>query len=287
VAVNSIIDTHLHLWDPGLIHYPWLEGNERLNHPYLLEDFNLAVGLIPVEAMVFVQCEAETSAFEREAAWVTEQAERDPRIQGLVAWAPLEKGPAVRDDLERLRRFKLLRGIRRIIEFEPAIDFCLRSEFIEGIRALKEFDLTFDICINHKHMSNVVTLVRQIPEVPMILNHIGKPAIKQGVIAPWANELRALARCPNVVCKISGVATEASHSGWAPDQLKPYIDTAIAAFGFDRIMFGGDWPVSTQAIGYRQWVSLLEDILAGVSDVDRRKFWHDNAVRSYRLGTST
>jgi L-fuconolactonase len=286
MPVGSVIDTHLHLWDPGLIRYPWLDGNALLNRPHLLDDYRAATTSVPVEAMVFVQCEAEFSAFEREAVWATEQAKLDPRIQGLVAWAPLEKGRAVSADLERLKRHDMLRGIRRIIQFEPDLDFCLRPDFIDGVRSLKDFDLSFDLCIDHRHLANVVKLAQTIPNVPMILDHIGKPALKDGNMSPWADQLCALAHCPDVVCKISGVVTEADHRHWTPDQLKRYIDVAIEAFGFDRIMFGGDWPVSTQAIRYEHWVSLLDDILAGVSDADRRKFWHDNAVRVYRLGSN-
>jgi L-fuconolactonase len=253
----------------------------------LLQDYHAATTSLAIEAMVFVQCEAEFSAFEREAAWASEQAQLDPRIQGLVAWAALEKGRAVSADLERLKRHALLRGIRRIIQFEPDLDFCLRSDFIEGVRTLNDFDLSFDLCIDHRHLANITKLAQKIPEVPMILDHIGKPGIKERKFVPWADDLWALARCPNVVCKISGVATEADHRHWTPDQLKPYINVAIEAFGFDRILFGGDWPVSTQAIRYEHWVNLLDNILLGVNSIDKHKFWRNNAVRVYRLGSNT
>lgn len=283
MPAGTVVDTHLHLWDPGRIRYPWLDGNFSLNRPYLLDDYRAATASVPVEAMVFVQCEAEPAAFESEASWVAEQAEIDPRIRGLVAWAPLEKGQAVRADLERLTRHRLLRGIRRIIQFEPEVDFCLQPEFIAGVRALADFDLTFDICIDHRQLANVIKLVQQVPEVTMILDHIGKPAVRDAKMLPWAQQLRELARCPNVVCKLSGVATEADHGRWTPEQLKPYIDVAVEAFGFDRILFGGDWPVCTLAIRFDRWVSLLDEVMASVGDPERRKFWRNNAMRVYRL----
>ena len=117
----------------------------------------------------------------------------------------------------------------------------------------------------------------------MILDHIGKPNIKDGVMQPWAQQMHELARFPNVHCKISGVATEADHKGWSPDQLRPYIDIALESFGMDRVMYGGDWPVSTQAIEYTRWIEILEDVLQGVDEADKRKFWRENAVRFYRL----
>jgi L-fuconolactonase len=280
---SPIVDTHLHLWDPQLIHYPWLAENALLNRPYLLEDYRSATDGIPIDSMVFVQCEADFSAFELEAAWVARLAEREPRIKALVAWAPLEKGSAAAEDLERLKNHQILRGIRRIIQFEPDLSFCLRPEFIAGVRLLRQFDLSFDICIDHRHMANILQFAERIPDVTMILDHIGKPAIRDGQMQPWANQMRELAKLPHVVCKISGVATEADHRSWTADDLRRYINVAIEAFGFDRVLFGGDWPVSLQAIGYQTWVRLLDEILASASKSDRLKFWHDNAVQIYRI----
>jgi L-fuconolactonase len=283
MPTNPIVDTHLHLWDPGHIRYPWLDNVPLLNRPHLLEHYRAATAGIPIESMIFVQCEADFTAFEAEAEWVAGLAKIEPRIKGLVAWAPLEKGGAVRADLERLKRHAILRGIRRIIQFEPDLDFCLRPDFIEGVRTLEEFGLSFDICIDHRHMGNILKFAERIPEVPMMLDHIGKPAIKDGIMQPWANQMRELARFPHVSCKISGVATEANHQHWTADDLKRYIQVAVEAFGFDRIVYGGDWPVSTQAIQYRQWVELLDEFLAGVKDNDKEKFWRGNAARFYRV----
>lgn len=117
----------------------------------------------------------------------------------------------------------------------------------------------------------------------MVLDHIGKPAIRDGLMQPWGDQLRTIARFPNVTCKVSGVATEADHANWRTEQLQPYIETAISAFGFNRIMFGGDWPVSTQAIDYGRWVNVLEGILSNASVAEQRHFWRDNAARLYRL----
>jgi L-fuconolactonase len=278
-----IVDAHLHLWDPTVLPYPWLADNAVLNRPYLTEDYRVATERVPVEAMVFIQCEVEPSSSEAEAAWVAELATHDPRIRGMVAWAPLNKGARVRDDLERLTRHRLLRGIRQIIQFEPDLTFCLRPDFIAGVRALAEFDLCFDICIDHRHMQNILKFVESVPDVAMVLDHIGKPAIKEGTMQPWADQMRELAAFPNVSCKISGVATEADHRAWKVDELKRYIEIAVQSFGFDRILFGGDWPVATQAINFSRWVEILDEMLSGVSRGDQRKFWCDNAVRLYGL----
>lgn len=278
-----IIDTHLHIWDTGNLPYSWLNDVPKLNRPFLLEDYAAATEGIAVEKMVFLQCEVDRSHYFEEAAWVAEQAKRDKRIEGMVPWAPLEKGAAVAEDLERLAQFDILRGIRRIIQFEDDLEFCLRPDFIEGTRTLARFGLSFDICIDRRHMENTIAFARQCPDVPMVLDHIGKPDIANGELQPWGEQMHRLAELPNVWCKMSGVATEADHENWTREELKPFIQTAIEAFGFERTMFGGDWPVATQAITYRDWVDTLEWALDNPSEEDLRKLYRNTAKSFYRL----
>lgn len=275
-----IVDSHLHIWDPSHIHYPWLEADPLLNRRFLLPDYDDAFATVDVEAMVFVQCEADFAAFLEEAEWVASQ--NDPRIRGMVAWAPMEKGAAVENDLIKLKRHAQLRGIRRIIQFEEDVNFCLRPEFIEGVRTLADHDCSFDICIDHRHMANTLKMVEQLPEVRMVLDHIGKPAIAAGEMEPWRSQMYELAQHDNIVCKISGVATEASKE-WGAADLTPYLDVAFDAFGFDRTMFGGDWPVTLNAVEPKRWISLLDAYLAGTDTADLRRFWRDNAAAFYRL----
>jgi len=278
-----IIDTHLHIWDTEKFFYPWLADVEMLNRPRLLEDFNAATGAVEVEQMVFMQCEVDPARFFDEATWVAGVARSDPRITAMIPWAPLEKGAAVAEILERLGQFDIVRGIRRIIQFEEDMEFCLRPEFIEGVQTLAQFDLSFDICIDRRHMENTISFVRQCPDVRMVLDHIGKPDIAGGELHPWAEQMQRLAELPNVWCKMSGVATEADHRNWTREQLKPFIQSALEAFGFDRLMFGGDWPVATQAIGYRQWTETLEWALDNPAEDELRKLYRDTARKFYRL----
>ena len=280
-----IIDTHLHLWDPGYLRYSWLDGNALLNKPYLLADYRKACGAVQVEKMVFLQCEVDFALFREEAAWVTSLAKQDPRIAGIVPWAPLEKGDAARADLEALLAANpLIKGIRRIIQFEPEIDFCLRPDFVKGVQALADYGLSFDICISHIQMANTIKLVAQCPNVQFILDHIGKPDIRQQIFEPWKREIRTLAQFPNVCCKVSGLVTEADHKAWTKEDLKPYIDHVIDSFGFDRVIYGGDWPVAYQATEYPRWVETLEWAVAGCSERELHKLFHDNAQAFYRLG---
>jgi L-fuconolactonase len=278
-----IVDTHLHLWDPAYLRYPWLDGIPLLNKPYLLDDYRRACGDIQVEKMVFLQCECDVAQFMDEADWVASLAGQDPRIAGIIPWAPLEKGDAARADLERLAENRLVKGIRRIIQFEPDIEFCLRPDFVRGVQALPDYDLSFDICIAHIQMANTIKLVQQCPNVQFILDHIGKPDIKNQVFEPWRREIKALAEFPNVWCKVSGLVTEADWQRWTKEDLKPYVDYVIEGFGFDRVMYGGDWPVAYQATEYPHWVETLAWAVSGCSEIELEKLFRTNAVEFYRL----
>ncbi|HEX9852667.1 MAG TPA: amidohydrolase family protein, partial [Woeseiaceae bacterium] len=155
-----------------------------------------------------------------------------------------------------------------------------------GLKLLPSHDLAFDICILHHQMPNVIKMVRRCPDVRFVLDHIGKPGIKAGIFDPWRQHLTELAAMPNVHCKISGVTTEADHKNWTREQLKPYIAYTIETFGFDRIMYGGDWHVSELAGTYPQWVEIVDWIVEGTSREEKRKLFRDNAIRFYRLDKS-
>jgi L-fuconolactonase len=285
VVIDSpIVDTHLHIWDTTKINYPWLPDVPMLNRPHLIDEYRDICGPVEVEKMVFVQAEADFAEYQKEADWVSEvAATKDNRIQGIVAWAPLEKGKAAESALATLTEDPLVKGIRRIIQFEPDLEFCLRPDFVEGVRLLPSFGLRFDICINHIHMENTIAFVEQCPDVSFILDHIGKPDIKNHVTEPWKTHLKTLAGFDNVHCKMSGLATEADFENWSREDFRPYMDHVMDCFGVDRVMFGGDWPVASQAIRYPEWVETLEWGLSGLSEADLRKIFRENAIAFYGL----
>lgn len=279
-----IIDTHLHLWDVDRMDYPWLADIPALNRTYLPADYQAATEDLRIEAMVFVQAEADFGQFVREAAWVAEQATIDPRIRAIVAWAPLEKGEAARADLELLSRIPLLRGIRRILQSETDPAFCLQPAFVRGVQLLADFGLSFDLCLKGEaQFHNALELVRLCPGVRFILDHIGKPFIQERIREPWASYLAELAALPDTWCKVSGLVNEADVERWEPADLRPYLEDVFACFGFDRVMFGGDWPVCTLASTYRRWVETLWEATGDCTTLERRKLFHDNAASFYRF----
>jgi len=279
----AIVDSHVHLYDVERFRYPWLDGVPKLKRTSLLADLDRERGPIEVQRIVFVEVAIADGLHLEEAAFVQAIADRDPRIGGMVAHAPLEKGKAVEPDLAALKRHKILRGVRRLIETERDPSICLEPGFLEGVRLLARHDLSFDICVKHWGLVYGLELARRCPEVSFILDHIGKPDIRNGIAEPWRSQIRELAKLANVVCKVSGVITEADHAHWTKEELTPYIAHVIDAFGFDRVMFGSDWTVSRLTHAYPAFVEILDEILAGASEAERRKFYRDTAIRAYRL----
>jgi L-fuconolactonase len=278
---QAILDSHIHFWDPGHLSYPWLEGLP-INQVYLPADLLQAASQVDLQGIVFVQADCIAEQGADEATWVAELAQAEPRIRAIVAFAPLEKGEGARPYLEKLAQNKLVKGIRRLIQSEP-LGFCTQPDFVRGVQLLPEYDMRFDICIRHPQMQDAIELVGQCPQVKFVLDHFGKPGVKDNLMSPWREELVTLASFPNVWCKISGLATEADFSNWSREQLRPYIEHAITTFGIDRVFYGGDWPVSTLAIDYQSWIDTINWATPDLSNDQRRQLFVSNAAAFYDI----
>jgi L-fuconolactonase len=279
-----LVDTHVHLYDPAAVRYPWMADVPALNSRHGPAEFTAALGSIAVDKLVFVEVDAAPGENFAELAWVADAAARDSRIQATVASIALERGIAVEPEIAAYASIPLARNVRRLIQGhvgEPG--WCLRPDFLEGVRLLGVHGLGFEICIFHPQMRDAIELVSRFPEISFVLDHLGKPGIREGLREPWQREIRALATYPNVVVKISGAVTEADHAAWTYDEVAPYVAHAIDCFGFDRAIFGGDWPVMELATRYPDWVALVERVTAGASASDIRQLFRDNAIRTYRL----
>lgn len=278
-----IVDSHVHLYDPSWLRYGWLQRVPRINRRYDLADFDACKAEVAVERIVFAEVAVDQGLHFAEAAWVQGLADRDPRLGGMIAHAPLEQGAAVEADLDRLAEYGSLRGIRRLIETETDQSFCLTPDFLAGLRLLPARRLTFDICVKHWGLVFAIELARRCPDVQFVLDHIGKPGIRHGLVEPWKSQLKELARAPNIVCKLSGVVTEADHAHWRREQLRPYVAHVLECFGFERVMYGSDWTVSELTHPYPEWVAILDEFTTGCSEAELRALYRDTAIRTYRL----
>lgn len=280
-----IIDSHVHLYDPGVIDFPWMEDVPALQRAHLPADFTEANGAVSVDALVFLEVDAGPGRHMDEARFVENLAREFAPLKGMVASMPLETGPeAVAADLEEYAAMPLARGVRRLVERHPdEPGWAIRNSFVAAVQSLPAHGLTFDLCIKHHQFDDAIALVSRCPDVSFVLDHIGKPGIAAGEREPWWSDIATLASAPNVMCKISGVVTEADHANWTYDDVAPYIARAIDVFGFDRVMFGGDWPVSTLASTYPRWVETVDRVVAGASADELRKLYRLNAARFYRL----
>ena len=279
-----LVDAHVHLYDPGAIDHPWMKDEPRLDSPHGSAEYSAAIGDVAVDKLVFVEVDVAPGRHLEEAVWVEAAARSDDRIGAIVASMPLETGAAAEPDIAAFARMPLARAVRRLIQGhvdEPG--WCLRPDFVDGVRLLAKYDLGFEICIVHPQMDDAIELVTRCPEVNFILDHIGKPGIKDGLREPWGSRMRELARLPNVVCKLSGVVTEADHKTWTYEKIAPYVAHAIECFGFDRVAFGGDWPVMELATRYPDWVAIVDRVTAGASEAELRKLYRDTAIAFYRL----
>jgi len=278
-----ITDTHVHLLDQSRFKYSWASGAPKLGRDWTIHDLETAAKPYVIENIVFVEVDVDYPQHMDEAAWVQELATSDSRLKGCVAALPLEQGAKLEADIEKLSSLPVVRGIRRLIQNQSDPEFVLRPDVIAATKLLPKYNLSFDICIYHHQFGNVIEFVRRCPEVSFILDHIGKPGIRDRSMEPWRRHIRELSQLPNVMCKLSGVTTEADHENWTREQLRPYIDHVIDSFGFNRIMYGGDWPVSELAGKYTDWIGVLDWATAGCTPEEKRKLFRDNGIRAYRL----
>jgi L-fuconolactonase len=274
---QQLLDAHVHFWDPRARTHAWLAA-----HPPLLRAFrphDLDAGRHEVVGLIAVQADCRDAEGPEETAWLTRLARREPRIRGIVAFAPLERADRIAAHLDGLSRNPLVVGVRRLLQHEPAA-LMADAAFVAGVRRLAPAGLTFDACVIHEQLPALTRLARRCPEVTFVLDHLGKPDVAGGRLDPWRADLQALARRPNVACKLSGLITEAA-AGWSERDVRPYLSHALDAFGPDRCMLGSDWPLVTLAASHERWTDTVLASLAELSPGERRAVLEHTAAAVY------
>ena len=278
----QIIDTHQHLWDLDLFRYSWLDGLPALNRSFHMSDYLSAAKGLNVVKSVHMEADVDEPYMLDETRHLLALADQlDNPLDGVVACGRPESED-FRAYLDKIAGHPKLKGIRRVLHTQ-ADDVSQNVSFIKNVTALASYGLSFDICVLARQIPHAIKLVSKCPDVVFILDHCGVPQVKEKNLDPWRAYITEIAGFPNVSCKISGLVAYADPKRWTSEDLRPFVEHAITSFGWDRVLFGSDWPVCTLSASYQQWVEALKAITQGTDEVNRRKLFYDNAVRVYRL----
>jgi L-fuconolactonase len=272
------IDAHHHFWHYTPTEYDWIDdGMAAICRDFLPADLAPEIAAAGIDRVISVQARESVAETEALLEWAAAHA----WIAGVVGWFPLID-PGLGDLLERFAATPALKGVRHVLQAEPA-EYMDRKDFNAGIAQLRATNLTYDILIVHHQLPAAIRLVDRHPNQVFVLDHIAKPPIRAGELQPWARNLAELARRPNIFCKLSGIVTEADYSTWTYEQILPYMETALEAFTPARLMFGSDWPVCRVATTYVDWVRTIDRFAETLSAAERQALFHDTAARAYRL----
>ncbi|MFD2261602.1 amidohydrolase family protein [Lacibacterium aquatile] len=272
------IDAHHHLWQLARGDYGWLTPDPSLAPIY--RDFTMAdvtplLKRFSIDKTILVQA-APTEA---ETQYLLGIALHDARVAGVVGWSDFES-PTARENIARLAVDPLLLGLRPMVQDIADDDWLLREDLHPAFQAMEKQKLVFDALVLPRHLTRLLHVVDQFPGITFVIDHLAKPFVALGAMEPWASEMSALARRPNVFCKLSGLITEAKQN-WRIDDLRPYVQHVLRIFTPQRLLWGSDWPVADLAGGYRLWGEASEDLLGHLSQQDRDAIWGGTAAKVY------
>lgn len=274
------IDTHVHFWHYNRDEHVWMTDEmSALRRDFMPEHLQPLLAAIGFDGVIAVQARQLL----KETAWLLELADAHPLVRGVTGWVDLQS-PEVSAQLERFAPHPALKAVRHVVHDEPDDDFMLRPAFQRGIAALRPFDLPYELLLYPRHLPVALALVERFPDQLFVLDHIAKPQIKNRLLSPWREDLRALARHENVLCKLSGMDTEAEWGRWTRAEFEPYLDVVVEAFGPDRLMLGSNWPVSTLSGAYADVLGIATSYIARLSPDEQAQISGGTAARCYKLG---
>ncbi|WP_330241819.1 amidohydrolase family protein [Streptomyces sp. NBC_00525] len=278
-----VVDAHHHVWDLSVRDQDWITGEALapLRRDFTLADLEPEARAAGVSATVLVQTVTDAA----ETPELLALAAGAELVAGVVGWSDLT-APGIADTLAALRELPggdRLAGLRHQVQGEPDPDWLTRPDVLRGLTAAADAGLVYDLVVLPHQLPAAVRAAAALPGLVFVLDHAGKPPVATGRTRPWADDLRALAALPNTVCKLSGLVTEADPHTWTPDDLRPYADTVLDAFGPGRLMFGSDWPVCRLAATYTEVLDTARALLHGLSDDERAAVLATTAERVYGL----
>ncbi len=273
------IDAHQHFWIYNAEQYGWIdEKMGELKRDFLPQDLKPLLEAEGIDGAIAVQARQDLD----ETRWLLQLAAESESVKGVVGWIDL-CSPDLTAQLEEFAPHPKFVGVRHVVQAEPDDEFMLRTAFRRGIGRLAEYGLTYDLLLYPRHLQVAVKLVREFPTQRFVLDHIAKPLIADGIVKPWDGEIRELAKCENVWCKVSGMVTEARWKQWRAADFRPYLDVVFEAFGEDRLMVGSDWPVCTISATYAKTLGLVADYMSHLSAGKRERISGGNCARFYGI----
>ncbi|MBI1840596.1 MAG: amidohydrolase family protein [Verrucomicrobia bacterium] len=271
------IDAHQHFWTLGQFPHSWItEDLQPLRRNFGPSDLQPLLAQHGLEGSILVQ----TFSSLEETRWFLTLAMQHSFILGVVGWVDLED-PEVGDTIDALQEHPRFVGIRHVAHDEPDVNWLTRPEVLRGLGELEIRRVPFDLLLKPPHLAAALRVAERFPGLPLVVDHMAKPRIAARGWDDWADGISALARCPNVSCKLSGMITEADWKQWRPEHLRPYVDHVVEKFSPRRLLFGTDWPVCLLAGGYSRVVEALETSLPALTLGERAGIWGDNAARFY------
>jgi L-fuconolactonase len=279
--MTPTIDAHHHFWQLSKpFDYRWLDAPAlaAIRRDYLPADLAPHLQGAGIKHSIFVQTQHNSE----ETRWVLDLAEQYPFIAGVVGWVDLAS-PAVEEQVLTLKAHPKFVGVRHVVQDEPDPDWIVRPEVLRGLKVLEKQGVPYDLLFYVKHLRHAATVAHHCPGLRLVIDHLGKPRIKDHVLDDWLPHFEAAARYENVFCKLSGMVTEADWQHWQPGDLKPYVEKALALFGPQRLMYGSDWPVCELAATYDRQYAALQEVLGPISAGERDAIFGGTAASFYRL----
>ncbi|AWG22624.1 amidohydrolase [Flavobacterium faecale] len=274
-----IIDSHQHFWQYDSKKHEWIDDQMAIiRRDFLAEDLDKVFQENQIDGCVAVQAD-QTLA---ETDFLLELATENDFIKGIVGWVDL-RAENIEGILQMYSSFSKLKGFRHVVQGELDPNFLLRPEFLRGIAALEKYNFTYDILIFPHQLGATLEFVKKFPKQKFVIDHIAKPYIKDGFYDGWATLMLAIGAQKNVYCKISGMTTEADYDSWSPEQIKPYFDLVLKAFGPDRLLFGSDWPVCLVAGNYTKTKDLVTQFIGHLTPEQQNAIMGQNAINFYNL----
>ncbi|MFT5250710.1 MAG: L-fuconolactonase [bacterium] len=274
-----VIDSHQHFWKYEPVKHSWIDDDMSvIRRDFSPSDLAKVYQENSIDGCVAVQADQTLE----ETDFLIDLASINNFIKGIVGWVDL-RAENIENVLEKYSTDKIVKGFRHVVQGEADHNFLLRPNFSRGISLLEKHNFTYDILVFPHQLGSVLEFVKKFPHQKFVIDHIAKPYIKDGYFEGWATMMTAIGKHENVSCKMSGMVTEADFNIWTPEQIHPYMDTVLEAFGSKRILFGSDWPVCLVAGNYSKIKKLTTDFISQLSQIEQNSIMGNNAIEFYNL----